>query len=89
WDDHDAKFLAYTLAGVEDDEADLHVAMNMSEQQINIELPVISGRAWCMALDTALKSPQDIVPLQDQQPVRESHYSVNARSVVVFENVER
>jgi Alpha amylase, catalytic domain. len=41
WGDYDAKVLAFTLAGVEDDEPDLHVAMNMSDQQVSIELPVI------------------------------------------------
>jgi len=78
--------LAFTLAGVEDDEPDLHVAMNMSDQQVRIELPFIAGRAWCLALDTSLNSPQDIVLPQDQKPVREDFYSVNNRAVVVFEN---
>jgi glycogen operon protein len=87
WDDPEAKVLAFTLAGIETDEPDLHVAMNMSDQQIIIELPVIAGRAWCLAVDTSLKSSQDIVPPQDQKPVHENFYPVNARTVVVFENV--
>ncbi len=86
WDDHEAKVLVFTLTGLELNEPDLHVAMNMSDQYINIELPVISGRVWCLALDTSLKSPQDIVPLQDQTAMHDNFYPVNTRTIVVFEN---
>ncbi|MGZ8954330.1 MAG: glycogen debranching enzyme, partial [Methylovulum sp.] len=86
WDDPEAKVLAFTLAGIESEEPDLHVVMNMSNQPVSIELPVIAGRAWCLALDTSLKPPQDIVSPQDQKPVRENFYSVDTRTVVVFEN---
>jgi len=89
WDDHEAKVLAFTLAGIEADEPDLHVAMNMSDQQLRIELPVIAGRTWHLALDTSLHSPQDIVLPKHQKSVREAFYSVNNRAVVVFENGER
>ncbi len=86
WDDPEARVLAFTLAGIESDEADLHVAMNMSDHKVSIELPDIEGRVWNLALDTSLKSPQDIAPPQEQRPVRENFYPVNARTVVVFEN---
>jgi glycogen operon protein len=89
WDDFEARVLAFTQAGIETSEPDLHVVMNMSDQQLIIELPVISGRAWCLALDTSLKSPYDIVLPQDQKPVRKNFYPVNSRTVVVFENVSR
>ncbi|MBL6986733.1 MAG: hypothetical protein ISR72_06790, partial [Methylobacter sp.] len=67
-------------------EADLHVVLNMSDQQISIELPGIGNRAWCLALDTSLQSPHDIVGLQDQKPIRQNYYTVSSRAVVVFEN---
>jgi glycogen operon protein len=86
WDDPEAKILAFTLAGLENGEPDLHVAMNMSDQSVSLELPVIAGRSWCLALDTSLKSPQDIVQPQDQKPVRENVYPLDSRTVVVFEN---
>jgi len=88
WDDYEARVLAFTLAGVENDEPDLHVAINMSDQQVIIELPLISGRAWCLALDTSLQSPQDIVPLQDQKAMHAHCYPLNTRTVVVFENMD-
>ncbi len=86
WDDPEAKLLVFTQAGIESGEPDQHVVMNMSELQVLIELPIISGCVWCLAVDTSLNSPQDIVPPQDQKPVREHLYPISARSVVVFEN---
>ena len=87
WDDPDARFLAYMLAGIENSESDLYVAMNMSDEGVTVELPIISGHAWCLAVDTSLKPPLDIVFLQDQNIQHESFYSVNPLTVVVFENV--
>lgn len=87
WDNHDAKVLAFTLAGSEANESDLHVVMNMSDEHISIELPIISGRCWCLAADTSLTSPQDIVLPCDQKPVRENYYPINTRTVVVFETM--
>jgi glycogen operon protein len=86
WDDPQTRVLAFTLAGTEASEPDLHVVLNMSEQVVSIELPHIDGRSWCLALDTSMKSPQDIVLPQDQHPIREHIYSANSLSVVVFEN---
>jgi glycogen operon protein len=87
WDDPEAKILAYTLAGAETNEPDLHVIMNMSEEQVSVDLPVIAHRRWCLALDTSLNSPHDIVLTQNQTLMLDNFYSVNSRTVVVFENV--
>ena len=87
WDDYEARLLVFTLAGVESNEPDLHVVMNMSDQAVSTELPVISGRSWCLALDTSLKSPLDIVPPEEQKIMKDKRYTVNTRTVVVFENV--
>jgi len=87
WNDPDARILAYTLAGVEDGEPDLHIVMNMSDEKANVELPVITARKWCIALDTAQASPLDIIPPVDQKPVSHHVYPVNSKTVVVFENI--
>jgi isoamylase len=86
WDDYEARILAFTLAGVETDEGDLHIIMNMSDKSLAMELPLIDGKKWRLAVDTSLKSPRDIVPVQDQKPINKYLYSVNADTVVVFEN---
>jgi glycogen operon protein len=87
WHDPEARILAFTLAGIEDNEADLHIVMNMSDEIATMELPVVEGKKWCVALDTSLRSPQDIIPPQDQNPFGKNFYSVNSKAVVIFENV--
>jgi glycogen operon protein len=87
WHDWEARILTFTLAGIEDNEADLHIIMNMSDESASIQLPVIDGKKWCMALDTSQPSPQDIIAPQDQKPFGENLYSVNSKAVVVFENI--
>ncbi|GAB6142279.1 glycogen debranching protein GlgX [Methylosoma difficile] len=86
WFEQDARLLAFTLAGVEEDEADLHVVMNMSDQAITIDLPVIAHRNWCLALDTCLPSPEDVIVPALQKPLGKSVYDVHPLSVLVFEN---
>ncbi len=86
WHDPDARLLAYTLAGADRHEADLHIVMNMSDQNIMVELPEITARTWCLALDTSLSSPGDIIQPEDQKPLGHSTYQVSSQSVVVFEN---
>ena len=86
WNDADSRLLAFTLAGYETEEADLHIVMNMSNQQEAVELPIIKGKAWCVALDTSLPSPDDIIAPENQQPVLTPHYAVPAQTVVVLEN---
>ncbi len=87
WSDPGARILAFTLAGIEDKEADLHIIMNMSDDIVNMELPDVKGKKWCLALDTSLQSPHDIIPPQDQKPLGEKFYSVKSKAVVVFENI--
>jgi glycogen operon protein len=88
WDEPGTRILAYTLAGISSIEADLHVAMNMSDCQVVIELPVIADRVWCLGVDTSLESPQDIVGRQEQMPLGRNTYPLNSRSVVIFENMK-
>ncbi|MEQ1529854.1 MAG: glycogen debranching protein GlgX [Methylococcales bacterium] len=85
WDDAEAGSLIFILAGIEADEADLYIAMNMSAREKAIELPTIQGRYWCLAVDTAQQSGTDIVPPELQQPIHSSRYSITAQTIVVFE----
>jgi isoamylase len=87
WHDPEARILAFTLAGIEDNEADLHIVMNMSDENTALELPVVDGKKWCVAVDTSLRSPRDIIHPQDLKPFGKNIYSVNSKTVVVFENI--
>ncbi len=85
WDDPEAHILAFTLAAVDENEADLHVMLNMSTDRVKLPLPHFQGRKWNLAVDTSLRSPKDIVEPENRKPVRGNSYSLQAHSVVVLE----
>jgi len=87
WDDSETRLLAFTLAGVEEDEPDLHVVINMSDEQTNIQLPVIKRKKWCLSVDTSQDSPNDIIRRPNQKPVTRKTFLVNKKTIVVFENI--
>lgn len=87
WFNTEARLLAFTLAGLDHSESDIHVIMNMSEQTTDTELPIIAGKQWQLAVDTALLSPYDIVLPENQQLINQHIYSASSMSVVVLENV--
>lgn len=86
WHDTSTNLLVYTLAGLSKEEADLHIAINMSAQALDIEMPVIKGKKWRLSVDTSLSSPLDITALNEQKPIKNTLYSINPRSILVFEN---
>ena len=51
FDDSSSRVLAITFAGQLDRE-DIHLAMNMSEQDLEFEIPKIVGRSWRKKIDT-------------------------------------
>lgn len=87
WQDPETRLLAFTLAGVRDDEPDLHVILNMSDIKYPMDLPKVPNKTWCLAVDTALTSPKDIIAPEHQVVVDKHHYQVDSHSVVVFESI--
>ena len=85
WDDPESRVLAFTLAAVEEDESDLHIMMNMSTDNVTMQLPQLQGRKWHLAVDTSRQYPNDIVEPEKRKPVHENSYSLQARTVVVLE----
>ncbi|MBT4145863.1 MAG: glycogen debranching enzyme, partial [Gammaproteobacteria bacterium] len=85
WLNPESQVLAFTLAAFYNDEADLHVILNMSEDQLTMQLPIIEERHWHLAVDTALDSEHGIIKPENQKTVGKNNYFVQARSVVVFE----
>ncbi len=86
WDDRNAQILTFTLGAITDEEEDVHVILNMSENQEMVSLPQIPGRSWYVTVDTSQTSPLDIHALSDRLPVRGPRYLTNFRSVVVLES---
>jgi glycogen operon protein len=65
----------------------MHLLLNAYWQPIDFDLPSPgNGRAarWRRWIDTALPSPDDIVPWDEAQEVPDPVYRAEARSVVVF-----
>lgn len=86
WHDGQGRFLRFTIAGLTDEEADLHAILNMSERAIEAPLPPIPGRRWHVALDTSRAPPDDVIAPGRQKPRAEPSYPAAARSVVVLES---
>jgi glycogen operon protein len=83
WFDSSSSVLAFTMGGFNDD--DLHVMLNMSNQDLDFEVPPVPGRRWRRAIDTSSPSPTDIVdPGAEIEVMKDDSYRVNARSVVVL-----
>jgi glycogen operon protein len=83
WGDPDARALAMTIAGFGGD-SDLHVMFNMFWGSLDFELPVVTGRRWWLAVDTAQPSPRDIADPGSEPEVLGNTRLVEARSVVVL-----
>jgi glycogen operon protein len=83
WNDPTSRVLSFTMGGFEND-ADLHVILNMDESDLEFELPRVKGRKWLRAVDTGLDSPADISEVGQEQPIKGTTYRANGRSIVVF-----
>ncbi len=86
WIEQETRLLAYTLAGMHADEADLHIVMNMSDEKASVDVPLISGKEWCLAVNTSLPSFHEVIPPQHQQLIKNQAYIVNSKTIVVLEN---
>jgi glycogen operon protein len=85
WNDPEARTLAATLAGFDGD-CDIHVMLNMHWDPRSFALPVVPGRKWLCAADTAQAPPLDIADAGAERPVSGGTYTVGGRSVVVLVN---
>jgi glycogen operon protein len=83
WQDPNARCLALTLGGF-DGAPDLHAVLNMFWEPLDFEVPLIPGRRWFRAVDTARPSPDDIVETAHQVPIEGDHVRVEGRSVLVL-----
>jgi glycogen operon protein len=87
WNDPQARCLAMTLGDTAQDSdqtLNIHVMFNMYWEALEFEIPKIDGLRWYRLIDTALPSPNDISPLEDQIPIDGNSYTLTSRSVVVL-----
>ncbi|WP_233222735.1 glycogen-debranching protein [Chroococcidiopsis sp. CCALA 051] len=83
WNDPNARVLAFTLGGF-NEEADIHVMLNMYWEELEFEIPAVAGKQWYRAIDTAQNSPLDIAEPGTETLVTSNTYFVQGRSVVVL-----
>jgi glycogen operon protein len=88
WSDPDGRVLAFTIAGIESD-PDIHVMMNMDDQERAFGLPSIEDRSWRVFADTSLPSPRDIAEPGRERALRGDTYPVEGRSIVILVSADR
>lgn len=86
WGDCETRLLAFTLAGITTKEADLHVIINMSDQQHQVELPKIKDKTWFVCVDTSKDYPKDIICQSECKPITSKTVLVDEKTVMVLEN---
>lgn len=85
WDDPEARWLAFTLAPMRQDEDLLHVLINMDARARVFELPALSAARWHLAVDTGRASPVDLTSPADQSALESNQQLARARSILVLE----
>ena len=83
WGDDSARAFAFTLGG-KNEEADIHVMMNMYWESLNFDIPSVEGRKWYLSVDTFLLSPEDIAEAGYEKMVEDSVCQVRERSIVIL-----
>jgi len=83
WSDH-SHSVAFT-AELRNEKMLLHVILNAYWEPLDFELPPLdSSGMWRRWIDTALESPQDIVPWQTSPSIPGFTYRAQSRSVVIL-----
>jgi glycogen operon protein len=86
WHDPGSRVLAFTIAGDEPLEPDLHVMMNMDDADHDFAVPVDGDRRWILFADTAKASPEDIAEPGEAWPFEGERCTVEGRSIVILES---
>ncbi len=84
WNDPNARALAFTIAGLAQEESDLHVMMNMHSEPLEFEIPTTPSRRWRRAVDTAEPSPHDILEMGAERAIAGPTMAVRDRSIVIL-----
>ena len=92
WDDPSSRVLAFTLGGFPirsaarstPTDTDIHVMMNMDFEDLDFDVPTVTGRTWHRVLDTAAPGPHDIFS-PGHEPAHDGDVcKVAAHSIVVL-----
>ena len=89
WHDGTAQFLAFTIAGLNASEGDLHVMLNMADVGTDAPLPPIPDRDWYAVVDTSDSVTTGILPHERQQLLLRLAWCVPPHTIVIFEGRTR
>ena len=76
--------LAVTIGNMVGPGPDLHIVLNMEDQELDFEVPPMIGRSWYRLVDTSLSSPADFCDPGEEVAVAGNSIKAAARSVVVL-----
>ncbi len=76
--------LAFTIGNMVGPGPDLHVVLNMEDQELDFETPPMTGRSWYRLVDTSQPSPADFCDPGDEVAVAGNSIKAAPRSVVVL-----
>jgi glycogen operon protein len=83
WDNNSSRVLSLTF-GAKSQETDIHVMMNMDEQELEFEVPKIENKKWFLFSDTSQNSPDDICEIGQEKPIESLQYRVKHKSIVIL-----
>jgi len=89
WHDSMTQFLAFTIAGLNTSEKDLHAMLNMADVAIDAPLPAMPDRDWYAMVDTSDSVTTGILPPERQQLSLRLAWCVPPHTVVIFEGRRR
>jgi glycogen operon protein len=84
WMDPASKILSFTMGAFEEKEPDIHVMMNMDQEPLMFDIPVIEERQWYRFVDTWLPVSEDILERGQEKLYGEHQYLVNPYSIVIL-----
>jgi glycogen operon protein len=86
--DAGSRLLAFTLAGEEPLEPNLHVMMNMDDNPHDFAVPRTGEGRWLVFADTAKAPPADIAEPGQEPPFEGERCTVEGRSIVILVSQE-
>jgi glycogen operon protein len=87
--DANARELALTLYGRDDNEPPLHLMLNAGDKARTFVIPRLAGWSWAIAVDTGALAPRDLIAPEEQRSIGARRWRVGARGILVLEGSAR
>jgi len=84
-----SRTLAIYLDGESQQDVDLYILINASDEVMTFEIQVPRAGGWRLVLDTGLDSPEDFPQPPSAEPLAGTSYRLDARAVAVMSSDER